>query len=188
MPDEVEIKFLVPDLSALERKLKAAGFHLQTPRTFERNTLYDSQEGRLQKAGELLRLRKYGDRWTLTHKAKGRAGIHKSRRETETGVEDGESMDAILRALGYEPGFHYEKFRSEWTDAQGHVVLDQTPIGDVAEIEGLPDWIDATAQKLAVDPSHYLTTNYAQLFFDWKKRTGSKAKEMTFAEVAGRQP
>lgn len=188
MPDEVEIKFLVRDAAALQEKLRAAGFHQKTPRTFEQNTLYDNGQRQLQKRGELLRLRRYGDQWTLTHKAKGASGVHKTRRETETRVEDGESMHAILAALEFEPGFRYEKFREEWSDGGGQVVLDETPIGNIAEIEGPPEWIDQTAAALNVNREQYLTTNYAQMFFDWKKRTGSNASEMTYAAVTGRTP
>ena len=57
-------------------------------------------------------------------------------------------MDAILRALGYAPSFMYEKFRAEWSDDEGHVVLDHTPIGDIAEIEGKSRWIDRIAREL----------------------------------------
>ena len=60
-------------------------------------------------------------------------------------------MDAILRALGFSPSFIYEKFRSEWSDGEGQVVLDHTPIGDIAEIEGKSRWIDRTARALGVD-------------------------------------
>ena len=59
-------------------------------------------------------------------------------------------MDLILRALGYAPSFRYEKFRAEWTDGKGQVVVDETPIGNFCEIEGAPRWIDATAKKLGV--------------------------------------
>ncbi len=109
---------------------------------------------------------------------------HKSRTELETAVADGEQMDAILRALGYAPSFRYEKFRAEWTDGIGHVVLDETPIGNLSEIEGPPDWIDRTAARLGVSESDYITSNYATLFFEWKARTGSPAMNMTFQEVS----
>ncbi len=96
---------------------------------------------------------------------------------------DGKKMDLILRALGYAPSFHYEKFRAEWSDGKGHVVVDETPIGNFCEIEGPPRWIDATAKKLGVTPADYITKNYAGLFSEWKARTKSRAKEMTFTEV-----
>ncbi len=185
---EVEIKFLVRDAAALERDLRELGFRLLTPRTHEMNVLYDTPDRRLRRAGELLRLRQYGGRWILTHKARGEAGRHKSRVETETEVADGQQLHAILRALGFAPSFRYEKFRSEWSDGKGHVVLDCTPIGDVAEIEGEPAWIDATAAALKVGRDAYITSNYAQMFADWKQRTGSPAEEMTFAAVGVTPP
>ena len=80
--------------------------------------------------------------------SQGELGRHKSRGELETGISDGHEMDAILRALGYAPVFVYEKFRAEWSDGQGHVVLDRTPIGNVAEIEGKSRWIDTIAREL----------------------------------------
>ena len=40
-PKEVEIKFALDDLRAIERKLRTLRFRRQTPRTREINTLYD---------------------------------------------------------------------------------------------------------------------------------------------------
>lgn len=182
-PKEVEIKFALDDLRAIERKLRALGFRRETARTHEMNTLYDLPGAVLRQRGELLRLRKYGGGWTLTHKGPGRAGRHKSRVETETAVENGERMHGILAALGFAPSFRYEKFRIEWSDGTGHVVLDETPIGNYGEIEGPPRWIDRTARALGITPSQYITDSYAQLFADWKTRTGSPAEEMTFRAI-----
>jgi adenylate cyclase class 2 len=181
-PQEIEIKFLVPDLKALENNLRDLGFRCETPSTHEVNTLYDLPGQKLRRRGELLRLRKYGDTWKLTHKAKGKPGRHKSRGELETAVSDGKATDALLRALGFSPVFIYEKFRSEWSDNQGHVVVDHTPIGDIAEVEGKSRWIDRTARALSVAPKDYITKSYAELFFDWKRKTKCKAMNMTFRE------
>jgi len=183
MSKEIEIKFRVADLRALARKLRGAGFRVVTPRTHEMNTLYDLPGEVLRGRKELLRLRKYGSEWTLTHKSGKKTGRHSSRVELETGVGDSKQIDLILRALGYAPTFRYEKFRAEWTDGKGQVVVDETPIGNFCEIEGAPRWIDATAKKLGVTASDYITKNYAGLFADWKQRTGSKAYEMTFRGV-----
>jgi adenylate cyclase class 2 len=182
-PQEVEIKFLVSDVKSLEHKLNEIGFRCITPSTREVNTLYDLPNQELRHKGELLRLRQYGDKWVLTHKGKGIPGPHKSRTELETGISDGPKMDSLLRALGYAPTFVYEKYRSEWSDGQGHVVLDHTPIGDVAEIEGESEWIDRTAQKLGVGTADYITKSYIELFFEWKRKTNRKAENMTFQEI-----
>lgn len=184
---EVEIKFLVPDLKALTRRLRAAGFHIVTRRTHEMNVLYDLPGQPLRCRGEVLRLRQYGRQWTFTHKSAGTVGRHKSRAEIETQVDDGAKLHGILRSLGFAPSFRYEKFRTEWSDGQGQVVVDETPIGNVAEIEGRPRWIDHTARLLGVGPKDYITLSYAGMFFEWKARTGSKAEEMTFAAVRHRR-
>jgi adenylate cyclase class 2 len=180
---EVEIKFRVADLRALSRRLRGAGFRLETRRTHEMNTLYDLPGEILRQRKELLRLRKYGAEWKLTHKADKTVRRHSSREELETAVDDGKQMDLILRSLGYTPSFCYEKFRAEWTDGKGQVVVDETPIGNFCEIEGAPRWIDATAKKLGVTAADYITKNYATLFSDWKAQTKSKAAEMTFKAV-----
>jgi adenylate cyclase class 2 len=185
MSKEVEIKFRVAELRGLARKLRAAGFRVTTRRTHEMNTLYDLPGGVLRSRRELLRLRRYGSKWTLTHKSKKETGRHSSREELETGVTDGKKMDLILRALGYAPSFRYEKFRAEWTDGKGQVVVDETPIGNFCEIEGRARWIDATARKLGVNERDFITKNYAGLFAEWKGETGSQAEEMTFRAVTG---
>lgn len=184
MPDEVEIKFQIDDLERLARALQQAGFRLETPRTHEMNTLYDLRGNPLRRKGELLRLRQYGSEWILTHKAKGQAGRHKTRAETEVRLGDGAQMDAILRNLGFSPSFRYEKFRAQWSDEKGHVVVDETPIGNLGEIEGTAEWIDRTAKLLGISPGQYITSSYAELFQSWKKHTRSRASEMTFAAIS----
>src|SRR4029077_8544904 len=164
MPNEIEIKFRVDDLPALTRALKHGGFKQLTRSTHEMNSLYDLPGQKLRKRGELLRLRKYGETWVLTTKGKGKAGRHKVRVELETRVENGEQMDAILRAVGFAPTFRYEKYRAEWSDGTGHVVVDKTPIGSFGEIEGPSRWIDRTARALGITPGHYITQTYAELF------------------------
>jgi adenylate cyclase class 2 len=186
--NEIEIKFRIGDPRALNRRLRKAGFRLVTPRTHEMNTLYDLPGQVLRKRGELLRLRRYGPEWVLTHKAKGKAGRYKTRVETETKVADGAKMEAILHALRFAPKFRYEKFRAEWSDGKGHVVVDETPIGTVGEIEGPSRWIDRTAEALQIPRHDYITATYSELFFQWKKQTGNLANEMTFKAIKRKTP
>jgi adenylate cyclase class 2 len=183
MANEVEIKFAVSDPKELRRQLKSRRFREVTPRTPEMNTLYDRPLRPLRRRGEILRIREFGDSWKVTHKARGKEGRHKTRKETETEVKDGKKLEEIFFALGFKPAFRYEKFRSEWTDGTGHVVLDETPIGTFSEIEGPPRWIDRVAKTLGITRDLYITKSYAELFYDWKRRTRSKAKNMTFAEI-----
>jgi adenylate cyclase class 2 len=182
---EIEIKFRVTDIRSMRRRLRESKFQLITRRTHEMNTLFDLPRQTLRKRGALLRLRQYGADWILTYKAKGKLGRHKARTELETKIDDGKKMEAILNALGFAPSFRYEKFRSEWSDGKGKVVLDETPIGIFGEIEGKSRWIDQTARQLGISNSDYITQSYAELFFNWKKRSRSPAKEMSFKAIHG---
>ena len=182
---EIEIKFRVSNLTSLVERLRELGLQENTPRTHEMNVLFDLPGHPLRNRGDLLRLRQYGDSWVLTHKAKMKndSGRYKTRAEIETRVEDGLKMEAILRALQFEACFRYEKFRAEWRGEQGHVVIDETPIGNFAEIEGPGEWIDQLARLLGIDSNDYIRDTYAGLFFAWKQTTRSPAEEMTFAAV-----
>jgi adenylate cyclase class 2 len=212
---EIELKFPIDDLARLESLLPSLGFMLDTPRTFEQNTLYDTGTRTLRESRQLLRIRRYGELWTLTHKRlpaqapesdTRSAARYKIRIETETQLSDGPALGAIFEQLGYGPVFRYEKFRTEWSqiastidgplfsgvpDAEFaepnprcHLVIDETPIGDYAELEGPPAWIDDTLAKLGVDPETCLTESYGKLFLAWKDRTGSSAENLTFDEIS----
>jgi adenylate cyclase class 2 len=214
---EIELKFPIDDLARLQSRLPDLGFTLDTPRTFEINTLYDTSGRTLRESRQILRIRRYGDIWTLTHKrhptqpgstspAFDSAARYKVRIETETRIEDGPTLGAIFEQLGYGPVFRYEKFRTEWSQVistiegplfdspdgpidipppnpRCHLVIDETPIGDYAELEGPPTWIDKTLANLGVDPASCLTESYGRLFLAWKSRTGSAAENLTFDEI-----
>jgi adenylate cyclase class 2 len=183
---ETEIKVRLTDRAGFTMLLPALGFHLLTAETMERNVLFDKPDGELRQRGELLRIRQYGDRWILTHKAPVESSAnstHKVRAETETEIEDGRPLAAIFERLGFAPIFVYEKLRTEWADNEGHVVVDVTPIGDFAELEGDPAWIDRMAAKLGISPANYMKASYGQLFQEWKRATGHPATNMTFAEI-----
>jgi adenylate cyclase class 2 len=184
---EIEVKFRVADPAGLEKKLQSVGFRCVTPRTFERNVLYDTPDRRLRAQQAILRIRKYGERWLLTHKCLPRdndpAARHKHRVETETIITDGEALGVVFTQLGYEPVFAYEKWRTEFADSTGHRVLDETPIGIFAELEGPEEWIDTIALKLGLDASQLITLSYGRLFEEWRARTGSTASDLTFAAI-----
>jgi adenylate cyclase, class 2 len=188
MAIETEIKFAVKDVDTFNAQLEAAGFRLETPREFERNVLYDTPERSMRARTEILRVRHYGRKWVVTHKRLPDAGpgedVHKHRVETETEVADGRAMAEIFQSLGLVPAFRYEKWRSEWTDGEGHCVLDETPIGNFAELEGNPAWIDGAAARLEVDPSQYLTLSYGRLFDRWRLEHNSTAQDLTFDAIA----
>ena len=185
---EIELKFCVADVEALRSAADGLGFRLVTERTFESNTLYDSADRQLRGCRQILRLRKYGARNTVTHKRQADSDDgdlrYKTRIETESLIEDGDALAEVFTQLGYGPVFRYEKFRTEWEMDEGHLVLDETPIGVWAELEGPPAWIDAMLERLCIAPELQSTESYGKLFLRWKAETGSAAENLTFAEVA----
>jgi adenylate cyclase, class 2 len=188
MAVETEIKFPVSDLDALGQRLLAAGFRIETPRSFESNVLYDTPDRKLRARTEILRIRNYAGRWVLTHKRLPDTGPgedrHKHRIETETVVSDGDALTEVFRSLGLVAAFRYEKWRTEWTDHAGHCVVDETPIGNYAELEGPAEWIDRTAERLGIDSSERLTLSYGRLFDLWREEHRSAAQDLTFAAVS----
>jgi adenylate cyclase class 2 len=194
---EIELKIPVADVNDLQSRLPQLGFHLDTPRTFEHNTLYDTPNRDLRVRRQILRIRQYGSLCTITHKRQPDqqdpvdTTRYKIRIETETAVAEGPALAEILQQLGYTAAFTYEKYRTEWSHTTGpnseiiaHLVIDETPIGNYAELEGPTAWIDQTLADLNIDPATCLTDSYGKLFLDWKERTHSPAEHLTFAEIA----
>ncbi|MEO7027974.1 MAG: class IV adenylate cyclase [Acidobacteriaceae bacterium] len=186
---EIELKFPIADPAAFRHNVEALGFHLKTERTLEQNTLYDTPDRGLRARGQIVRLRIYGSRCTLTHKRQPPGNDansrYKTRIETESGVDDCAALAEIFTQLGFVPVFQYDKFRTEWSSSQsgGNLVVDETPIGVWAELEGEPEWIDLMLERLEIPSAECTTASYGRLFLDWKQRTRSPAENMTFAEA-----
>ena len=120
---------------------------------------------------------------SLRKAQKGKSGRHKTRVETQTKVEDGPQMDAVLRVLGYQPSFRYEKFQPSGLMAKDTSWSMKLPSAISARSKARPRWIDRTALALEIHAKNYLTETYAELFFAWKRRTKSPAQEMTFRAI-----
>lgn len=190
---ETELKFVVHDLATFQQAVSALPLRLKTPRTFEGNTLFDTPDRQLRAKRQILRLREYGERFVVTHKRVTEPNAvdvrYKTRIETETEVEDGAATAEIFCQLGFCPAFRYEKYRTEWdaefagAKANGHLVLDETPIGTWAELEGEPGWIEAMLSALHVAEDDCTVESYGTLFLHWKERSGSPAENLTFEEA-----
>lgn len=209
---EIEIKLRVPNLRALRRKLRLLKAHEISPRSHERNTLYDTPTQDLRGSGRLIRIRtesRFGkskrkrtdrvDHAILTYKAparsfragKGRgAGAalrsrFKVNEEAEVSLLGSDQMDRILRGLGLNPKFRYEKYRTTYIlpGLRGvKIEMDETPIGDYLELEGTPVAIDRAAITLGYAPSEYIRETYGALFIADCARRGRKPGDMLFSK------
>ncbi len=182
MAEEIEIKLRVETAEAARARLAPLGFVVRHARELETNIVFDTADGRMKRSGELLRLRRHGARTVLTYKGAGRVAKYKAREEVEVDVSDGEAFETILARLGYAPGFRYEKYRTEYErpGESGLVTVDETPMGDFIEIEGAPDWIDATARELGFDETAYITGSYGGLYAEHRRQYPSAPPDMVF--------
>lgn len=161
---ENEIKLAFPSPELANRRLLDAGARVARGREFEDNVLFDLHDRPLTTSGRLLRLRRSGNESFLTFKAPvGGVHRHKVKTEFETRVADSEAMLSILKGLGFEPVYRYQKFRATYRLDAVEAVLDETPLGTFVELEGEPDDIDRAAEALGAAPTDYIRATYREL-------------------------
>jgi adenylate cyclase class 2 len=168
---ETEIKLPSADLSDVRRRLEGTGGRPVSGRRFEHNTLFDDVDGRLQRSGRALRLRRSGGRVLLTLKGPARwSGGVREREELEVVVSDDGALSAILDRLGLEPRFRYEKWRECWRLEDSLVALDETPLGAFVEIEGPAPELPGAALRLGLDPASATRSSYPELWVEHRER------------------
>jgi adenylate cyclase class 2 len=187
---EIEVKLRVPSAAEARRMLERAGFRRRRARVHETNCIYDTAGLKLRRADTVLRLRKAGSNSILTYKGPAARGRYKSREELELEIGSPEIMAEILKRLGFEQVFCYEKFRTEYSrpGKSGIAMLDETPIGCFVELEGAPDWIDSAAEDLGFSPADYIVKSYGALYRDFCDANQGVPGDMVFrASAPGRR-
>jgi adenylate cyclase class 2 len=163
MPIEIEKKYRLIGKQREEvlRRLPKVGAK-RKGEDFEVNTLYAGEP--LDQERSVLRLRRVGNRATLTYKERfpTRSAV-KHQRENETPIDDPDAMESILDALGFTPALVYEKRRETWTLGETEIVIDELPFGLFMEIEGTEKNILAVESKLAIEGLKSETATYPQL-------------------------
>jgi adenylate cyclase, class 2 len=183
---EIESKFYVHDLEALEAKLIALGATCSVPRAFEYNLRFDDAQNSLQRERKVLRLRQYDEvRLTFKGPSEERGGAM-VRTEFEMVVDDFEAARRFLEALGYRAIIIYEKYRAMWNLDETLITLDELPYGNFIEIEAAsPEAIAHLAQKLGLNPKAAIPVNYQTLFERAVKAKNLPAKNLAFREFTG---
>lgn len=162
---ELEVKFLVQDLTAVEKVLNTIGASLSRPRILEQNLRFDNPEGDLTRKDEILRLR-ISDDVRLTHKGASNTNQGISvRDEIELVVSDFDKTWGLLDALGYQVQSVYEKYRTAYQYENIEILLDEMPFGNFVEIEGPgPKQIRAVAIKLGLNWEHRTSNSYMAIY------------------------
>jgi adenylate cyclase class 2 len=161
---ETELKLRIPATGPYRPLLEALGFREIAPAQPEFSVLWD-RHGELRNSGSALRTRVYAGQTRLTWKGpKVPDALLKIRPERETGIEDGQALEAILRALGFEPVLRMEKLRNLWRQTELEACLDETPFGCYLELEGEPQAIHAAMEALGLSPDQAETRSYPELY------------------------
>lgn len=131
---------------------------------FEVNLLYGG--GILEKEKALLRVRKIDDKTILTYKKqiKNELGV-KQHTEYETEVSDGDEIEKIIKALGFQLGMVYEKRRQTWHLQNVEICLDELPFGLFMEVEGKLSQIGLIEMMLELESFTVENLTYPKLTF-----------------------
>jgi adenylate cyclase class 2 len=185
---EIESKFYVHNLAAIETRLKTLGAACRVPRGFEYNLRYDNAEGSLSAERKVLRLRQFDD-VRLTFKGPGEnIDGALARTEIELIINDFETAKEFLAGLGYEITMIYEKYRAMFELDGALITLDELPYGRFVEIEAeSPEDIRTLARKLGLKPKTAIPASYQGLFEQLRKSKNLAIKHLTFEAFAGIQ-
>lgn len=182
---ELEVKFWISDLPGLAERLVMIGAVLDKPRVHETNLRFDHPDRSLSRGHQVLRLRQ-DSRVRLTFKGPGAIdeGIH-NRQEIEITVGDFAAARRFLEALGYQVIWVYEKYRTTYTIQGMEITLDETPLGEFAEIEGpTAAAIQVACEMLGLDWEARLLDSYAGLFERARTTLALDVTDLVFDQFA----
>jgi adenylate cyclase class 2 len=183
--EETEVKLYTPDLAAVESALASLGASQAKARVFERNVRYENPQQDLTPQGIVLRLRQ-DSQAKLTYKAS--KGVHNgitTRFEAEVVVSDFDTMDTLLKQLGFQPYMVYEKYRTTYTLGDAEIVLDEMPYGNFTEIEGTIETIEPLINQLNLDNTPRFVDSYTVIFDHVCANLGLGFHDLTFDNFAG---
>jgi adenylate cyclase, class 2 len=183
---EVEVKFFINNLPALENKLKHSGAELSQESIHELNLRYDTPDGALSRAHRVLRLRQENHA-VLTYKGPAEAGQAVTvRQEIEVEVSSFSTASHLLEALGYQMIIMYEKERATYSIHDVRVTLDQLPYGNFIEIEGPnAEAIKEVASLLHLDWEARVLDSYLAIFYRLREEKSLNVRNLSFEDFKG---
>ena len=184
---EVEVKLPITDPDMIKKKIQEIGFK-EACFVEERDTYFDNAHGEIRANGEALRVRETKDQSTgeiraqINFKGKKLDAQTMTRKELETGVEDGEICRNILQAIGYSPAAPEMVKERQMLQKDGMTAcLDHVHgLGDFLEIEILVDsetereeslcQIEAILNRIGYQLSDTVRTSYLSMIQKRRER------------------
>ncbi len=185
MDQEIEVKFLLKDYSALMQKISDLQLACSQERIHEFNLRYDLPDGSLVAKKQVLRLRK-DTQARLTFKGPGIMEQDVlTRKEIEVVVSDFDATNRLLEALGYQMIMMYEKFRANYLMDKLVLSVDETPLGLFIELEGeSPAQVRRSADALGLNWDARINLSYSALLNIFNQSTGHAFRDLSFENFA----
>ena len=184
-PLEREIKLRFASRSDALAAIARTGAGAHRARRLQADVVFDTPDRRLAALGQVLRVRIEEGQHALTFKHPLPHATVKVREEIETTVGDGRRVIDVLRRLGFEVVFRYEKYREEFVREDVVIALDETPVGTFVELEGTETGIAAAAAALGRTSADFILDSYRTLFVQACAAEGVVATDMVFARQGG---
>ena len=171
MNTEIEAKLKVDSHKEIAERLSELGAEFLEER-LQKDWYFDDADKALAKTDRCIRLRRQlagqEERIFLTYKGAREKNKFKRRREIEVEVNDGDSTEKLLSAIGYEKILSVEKRRRVWRLGGCEVALDELPLlGSFVEIEGPDEERIAEVQEdLGLSGLPHIPESYATLMSD----------------------
>lgn len=183
MSVEIEYKFVLQKPEAdFINDLQNLGYTVGEKK-YEKTVMYDNVDQLMQVTDGRIRLRKSGDKYSLSYKKPlpKKEGEPKREIEYETIVGDFDTIDKIFETIGVKPSSSYEKYRTKIEEDGVQITIDQYPFQTFIEIEGEENKIKNIAQKLKFNLEEHIHLPADTLFNLWRKSKGlAETMHMSF--------
>lgn len=185
MPDELELKAVIPDPAALRERLRAAGAE-ERFRGRMSDRRYD-KGGELAGRDEVLRVRRFHHEDGSVHSVLGWKGPvrrspegYKQRQELELTIKRGAGAEsaphALLTALGYAPVHAIDRLVEVYALGGAVVRLEHYPRMDpLVEVEGSPAAIERAIEWTGIGRAAFTADSLADFVRRFEARTGQPA-------------
>ena len=131
----------------------------------------------------MLRVRVEPEKSYLAFKGPLKHSTVKTREEQETVIDEPEVMLLVLKNLGFEILFNYQKYREEFLHKNVVIAIDETPIGTFIELEGPEETIDEVSKLLGRSKEDYVLESYRTLYFHYQRAQNHAPDDMLFDEA-----
>jgi predicted adenylyl cyclase CyaB len=185
---ELEIKFLIKkkDAPNIREKILAIPGIISQAKTYEKTTMLDSADGRMQKEDARLRIREIKNQkkskdskieFSYKKRLKADGGIKQEQEIEATFKADLQSFFQILNKMGYQITTSYERYRETYALDNVKITLDEFPFGFILEIEGTESEINNTCKLLELNKKKSYPLSCDDVYVELCNKKGIKPKD-----------